>query len=279
MTRKIAFLPVFLFVAMAMVLVTCKPITSYLEKVDKAYGKVTEAGSGVALESVEVIVGNYQYSELTNSLGDYEIELSDGKWTLTFVKSGYVTATQAVTVSPSNPRVKVDVALAKVVDESLFISFKFDGVQYKYVEGLLEYGNVPFAFLDIGWEKEGQVYDRTEILAYPVGLSIQNAPSSENGIEISLVGIPGSQPPLAGTYTYTDGYHGVHDFFCGSPLPRCFVDTDKYGNHGSATVIVTKGGAEGDFIEGTFSATVLEEDTLTPHNITEGAFRVKKITF
>jgi hypothetical protein len=39
--------------------------------------------------SVEVFVGDYQYSELTNYNGDYEMEMAAGTWTLHFVKEGY----------------------------------------------------------------------------------------------------------------------------------------------------------------------------------------------
>jgi hypothetical protein len=93
--------------------IACKPISYYLQQVYKAYGKVTEAGTGVPLESVEVFLGTYQYSVLTNGLGDYGIELAEGTWKLDFVKDGYVTESRMVTVNASNPRVKVDVLLTR----------------------------------------------------------------------------------------------------------------------------------------------------------------------
>jgi len=97
--------------AATLTLVSCKPIAYYLERVYKAYGKVTDAGTGQPIESVEVFLGTYQISVLTNGLGDYGIELADGTWTLRFVKDGYETATLSVTVNAANPRVNVDVAL------------------------------------------------------------------------------------------------------------------------------------------------------------------------
>jgi hypothetical protein len=114
MTRRINFSFLFSIVCLAMTLAGCKPMAYYLEKVDKAYGKVTEAGTGVPLESVEVVLGSYQYTELTNGLGDYELELAEGTWTLHFVKDGYVTVDRVVTVNASNPRVKVDAQLTPV---------------------------------------------------------------------------------------------------------------------------------------------------------------------
>jgi hypothetical protein len=116
MTMKVRFLPLLLVVSMTMILVGCKPIAYYLERVYKAHGTVTEAKTGQTgdpLESVEVILGDYQYSVLTNGLGDYGIELAEGTWTLHFVKDGYTTVDKQVTVSASIPRVKVDVQLSR----------------------------------------------------------------------------------------------------------------------------------------------------------------------
>jgi hypothetical protein len=58
-------------------LFACKPISEYLRQVYKAYGKVVEDGSGAPLESVEVFLHPYQYSVLTNGLGDYGIDAVD----------------------------------------------------------------------------------------------------------------------------------------------------------------------------------------------------------
>jgi hypothetical protein len=73
---------------------------------------VTDAQTGDPLESVEVFIGNYQYSELTNGLGDYELELAAGTWTLEFIKDGYETQSREVTVDAANARVEMDVALS-----------------------------------------------------------------------------------------------------------------------------------------------------------------------
>jgi hypothetical protein len=94
-------------------LLSCKPIAYYLEKVYKAYGTVTDAVTGAPLESVEVVLGTYQYSELTNGLGDYELELAEGTWTIHFVKDGYVTMDAVVTVNATTPRVKVSAQLSR----------------------------------------------------------------------------------------------------------------------------------------------------------------------
>ena len=109
MTRKAGVLTSVALVALAMtMLFACKPISYYLQQVYKAYGRVLEAGSGVPLESVEVFLHPYQYSVLTNGLGDYGIELSEGTWTLDFVKDGYLTQSRTVTVNAGNPRVHVE---------------------------------------------------------------------------------------------------------------------------------------------------------------------------
>ena len=132
MTRRVKFFLMFLIVAMTIALVGCKPIGYYLQQVDKAYGKVTDAGTGIPLESVEVVLSSYQYSELTNGLGDYELELAEGTWTLHFIKNGYVTADKVVTVNASNPRVKLDAQLTRVAPATSWLvgSWVMDAYYY-----------------------------------------------------------------------------------------------------------------------------------------------------
>ncbi len=92
---------------------SCKPITYYLSQVYKVYGKVTVSGSngGTPIGSAEVFVGHYQYSELTNYYGDYEMEMAEGTWTINIQKDGYESYTTTVTVGPKAPRVRVDAEL------------------------------------------------------------------------------------------------------------------------------------------------------------------------
>ena len=115
MRGKVRFLSLLVLGALALAtLTTCKPVAYYLGQVYKAYGKVVEDKTLVPLESVEVFLHPYQYSVLTNGLGDYGIELSDGTWTLDFVKDGYVTQSKQVTVSAGSPRFHVpDVVLVR----------------------------------------------------------------------------------------------------------------------------------------------------------------------
>lgn len=109
MTRKTKVLIILVLVAMtAATLIACRPVSFYLQQVYKAYGKVVEDGSGVPLESVEVFLSPYQYSVLTNGLGDYGIELAEGTWKLDFVKDGYIIESRTVAVNAGNPRVKVE---------------------------------------------------------------------------------------------------------------------------------------------------------------------------
>jgi hypothetical protein len=72
-------------------LATCKPIAYYLGQVYKVYGRVTVDGTDPpqGLGSVEVFVGDYQYSKLTNYNGDYDMEMAAGTWTINFVTEGY----------------------------------------------------------------------------------------------------------------------------------------------------------------------------------------------
>lgn len=116
MKRIAGILTVIALVSMAMMTSTCKPIPYYLARVCKAYGKVTDSATGSPLESVEVSIGAYEYSELTNGLGDYELELADGTWTLQFEKEGYDPWSVDVTVnSVDAPRCRQDAVLVPVV--------------------------------------------------------------------------------------------------------------------------------------------------------------------
>jgi hypothetical protein len=97
---------------------SCKPIVYYLEQVYKLYGKVTVAGSNgeTPIGSVEVFVGDYQYSELTNYYGDYELELAKGTWTINFVKEGYEPVSAEVTVGPEPDarRIRLDMEMVPI---------------------------------------------------------------------------------------------------------------------------------------------------------------------
>ena len=154
-----------------------------------------------------------------------------------------------------------------------FASFKFDGTPVIFTEGILEFGNVPLAGPETGWEHDGHVYDRTHIFALQVGMPRELMSDNATQLEITLIGEPGTQPPPEGTYTFSDGVHEIHDVIYASPDFKYSV-YDKGGNFGSATVTITSAGGDG-FIEGTFSAIVLDKYTGAPHSITDGAFRVK----
>jgi hypothetical protein len=116
MKRFAGVLTVLAIVAISMTTSTCKPIPYYLARVCKAYGKVTDGATGLPLESVEVSIGTYEYSELTNGLGDYELELADGTWTLQFEREGYETWSVDVTVnSVDTPKCRQDAVLVPVL--------------------------------------------------------------------------------------------------------------------------------------------------------------------
>ncbi len=92
----------------------CKPIPYYLQQVCKVYGKVTDANTGDPLESVEVSVGSYQYSELTNGLGDYELEMAVGTWTVSFAKEGYEPYAVQVKLQADGDRLEINAPLVSL---------------------------------------------------------------------------------------------------------------------------------------------------------------------
>jgi len=122
MNRKTKLLLFLALIASAMTLVTCKPIAYYLAQVYKVHGQVTVEGSSPPepIDSVEVFVGEWQYSELTNYNGDYEMEMAAGTWTINFVKDGYLPkSVTGVTVGPDNSRYTLNVMLTPVQPEEL----------------------------------------------------------------------------------------------------------------------------------------------------------------
>ena len=122
MSRKAMAICALVLIAFVMGQVGCKPMTYYLDQTYKVHGTVTAADTdpAVPLISAEVFVGDYQYSELTNYYGDYEIELPAGTWTIKFVKAGYEPMEAQVTVGPDNPRVQLDAAMVKITGPVLF---------------------------------------------------------------------------------------------------------------------------------------------------------------
>lgn len=135
-------LRVFLVLVIATVclvsLATCGRILYYLEQVCKVYGTVTVAGTDppTPLGSVEVFVDDYQYSELTNYYGDYEMEMVEGTWTINFHKDGYEVATEVVVVNDENQRVEVNVALVPELPEPPEIAgeWRIDGTVSYWID-------------------------------------------------------------------------------------------------------------------------------------------------
>lgn len=102
-----------LILTLILSLSTCRPATYYLEQVCKVYGVVTVQDSEQMspISSVEVVVNDYEYSELTNCDGRYEMELPEGTWTITFKKDGYEEQSKEVSVSLEEPAVDLNVQL------------------------------------------------------------------------------------------------------------------------------------------------------------------------
>jgi hypothetical protein len=115
MKRKTVWVLMSVLVVAAFLPFGCKPIPYYLQQVCKVYGTATDSRTGDPLESVEVSVSPYQYSELTNSLGDYELEMAVGTWTVTFTKDGYETYSVEVPLLAKGDRVEVNAALVSQI--------------------------------------------------------------------------------------------------------------------------------------------------------------------
>jgi hypothetical protein len=108
---------ILLIVVIGMLLLAgCKPIGYYLTQLYKVHGKATVADTEPPspIGSVEVVVGDYEYSELTNYYGDYELEMAEGTWTISFIKEGYEPYSAVVSVGPSDPRVRADAAMVRL---------------------------------------------------------------------------------------------------------------------------------------------------------------------
>ncbi len=151
------------------------------------------------------------------------------------------------------------------------ISFKFDGTPFTFAEGVLDapWGNIPFGFME-AWPSNRGVIDRMVMMSLPAGLPMDTFDPSL-GLGIAIIG----QPVAGTTYDFVDGYSGLHDVSYGTP-DIGYAIMFKDGELGTGTVTVTKAEGLGGVIEGTFSATVREDNAArTPHSISDGAFRVK----
>ena len=101
-----------LFLSIFLVLSACQPVSYYLQKVCKVYGRVTDGT--FPMESCEVSIIGTQYSELSNSRGDYELELAEGTWVIACnykplgTTNPWKSGSATVTVGPNNPRVQLD---------------------------------------------------------------------------------------------------------------------------------------------------------------------------
>ncbi len=182
-------------------LTTCKPIAYYLAQVYKVYGKVTVDGTDppVPIGSVEVFVGDYQYSELTNYYGDYEIELPEGTWTIKFVRDGYESPKPVqVTVGPANRRQKQDAAMVSIappVDLTGYWNLSF-------VPG----GEILIYFLQTGPSLDGPLGITGTIVASAVKLEILDP----DGNSLLFTGTTQGSDKVSGT-TSSGGQTGTFE--------------------------------------------------------------------
>ena len=72
--------------ALAVGLTGCQVV---LENMFLVRGTVVDEATGEPILSVEISLPGYQYAELTNSAGDYAMEVPGGTWDLHFYKEGY----------------------------------------------------------------------------------------------------------------------------------------------------------------------------------------------
>jgi len=172
-------------------------------------------------------------------------------------------------------------------ESEYFISFKLNGTPVRLTQGVSELGNVPVAVVETNTQN-GHEYDRTHITA-----TLAELPMTEylggggTSIDITLIGEPDTQPPPAGTYTFSDSVHEIHNVTYHSPdfpsgcdvyFPSVYPD-----GQGSVSVTLTTVQGVGGFIEGTFSATVFAASSsardavpIGEPLIMEGVFHVKR---
>ncbi len=82
-----------------------------LENMFLVRGSVVNESTGQPIVSVEISIPGYQYAELTNSVGDFVMEVPGGTWDLLFQKEGYEEKTVQVTLNSDNPRVDISTSL------------------------------------------------------------------------------------------------------------------------------------------------------------------------
>jgi len=131
-----------------------------------------------------------------------------------------------------------------------FISFLFDGEAVEFTEGALEYENVPLASYSTD-------EDITFMAAVPQGVPFAAEP--ETYVMIGVRGVA-----QVGTYD-VETAEALVTYIIGG--------TEFFSISGSVTITVA--GGVGATIEGTFS-TQVTSDLLTFHDVTGGAFRVKR---
>ncbi len=102
-------------------------LDEYAEDICKVRGKVVNLYTEQPIISVEVIVNDYQYSELTNFEGDYEMELPKGTWELTFLKPGYEPEKVEVTLTFDNPRVELITRIKPEQINGAVLYYPFNG--------------------------------------------------------------------------------------------------------------------------------------------------------
>ena len=142
-------------------------------------------------------------------------------------------------------------------DPGYFVSFKLNGIQYKYSEGY-SYFNTQEAF---GFR------------ATDIDYSFFYGYESDNtGGYISLY-ILGTN---TGTYSTLASEGGVSESRVYTSGTNYIRFQSKTSN--SLTISVTKFGDVGDTIEGIFSGDVIDRDDDSTNTITEGVFRVKRIS-
>jgi hypothetical protein len=102
----------------------------FADDICKVRGKVVDPYLNKPIISVEVFVNGYQYSELTNNEGDYELELPKGTWELIFKKIGYVPVKEEVTLDSNNPRVEITTYMHQDLTFSRVLYYPFNNYAY-----------------------------------------------------------------------------------------------------------------------------------------------------
>lgn len=159
---------VLIVLVLSVILAGCQLV---LENVFLVRGTVVDDNTDQPILSVEIGIPGYQYAELTNSAGDYAMEIPDGTWGLVFQKDGYEAKSEQVTVGEDAPRIELITRLVPIPkgDDWIvgnWVNITDDSISWPETNVLelredttvdhWEYYNLTESFEDGNWSMEGE---------------------------------------------------------------------------------------------------------------------------